>query len=122
VDLDDFKGVNDRYGHDLGDRLLIEMGRWLTTGTRETDTVCRLGGDEFVVLCTPVDGSDGLRDIVERLEAAPPASLVADGRIVSASPSIGAVLVEPDRGLEEALRAADTAMYRSKHAKQVLER
>jgi len=122
VDLDDFKGVNDRYGHDLADRLLIEMGRWLTTGTRETDTVCRLGGDEFVVLCTPVDGSDGLRDIVERLEAAPPASLVADGRIVSASPSIGAVLVEPDRGLEEALRAADTAMYRSKHAKQVLER
>ncbi len=121
VDLDDFKVINDRYGHDIGDRLLVEMGRRLTAATRETDMVCRLGGDEFVVLCTPVDGPDGLREIVERLETEPPAAVVVDGERATTGASIGAVLVEPDKGLEDALRAADASMYRTKRARQLLE-
>jgi len=121
VDLDDFKGINDRHGHDVGDQLLIEVGRRLMTATRETDMVCRLGGDEFVVLCTPVDGPDGLREIVERLETEPPAAVVVDGQAVTTAASIGAVLVEPDKGLEDALRSADASMYRSKRARQLME-
>ncbi len=121
VDLDDFKVINDRYGHDVGDQLLIDVGRRLMTATRETDMVCRLGGDEFVVLCTPVDGPDGLREIVERLESEPPAAVVVDGQAVTTAASIGAVLVEPDKGLEDALRAADASMYLSKHSRHLLD-
>lgn len=113
VDLDDFKSVNDRYGHEAGDRLLIETGRRMLTVTRRTDTVCRLGGDEFAILCTPVDGPTGVADLVDRLGARSP--MVTAGREpVSVGQSIGAIIVEPGEELDGALSRADAAMYRSK--------
>ncbi|MEX2550272.1 MAG: diguanylate cyclase [Nitriliruptoraceae bacterium] len=118
LDLDDFKEVNDRYGHDVGDRLLVATGGWLLAATRETDLACRLGGDEFAVLCAPVDGPRGLQEIVARLHADRPPSVLVDGHVVTTSHSVGAVLLEPNQELEEALRRADAEMYRSKHDNQ----
>ncbi|MEX0658570.1 MAG: diguanylate cyclase, partial [Egibacteraceae bacterium] len=113
IDLDGFKAVNDRYGHAVGDLLLIETGRQLRAATRGSDTVCRLGGDEFVVLCAPIDGHAGLRFMIDRLELMRTVVPTGEGS-VSVEQSIGAVLVEPAEDLDATLRRADAAMYRKK--------
>ncbi|MCL3861587.1 GGDEF domain-containing protein [Actinotalea sp. K2] len=114
VDLDDFKAVNDTYGHDVGDRVLIEAGRRLRGQMRGSDTVCRIGGDEFVVLCTPVQGAQALRALETRLASMPPVMTLVDDKPVTVSASVGSVMVGPDEDLDDALRRADAAMYRSK--------
>lgn len=118
IDLDRFKAVNDEHGHETGDRLLVEVARGLVDATRRSDTVCRLGGDEFVVLCHPIDGEGGLRDVVDRLQAVRPLVEVA-GSTVEVGSSIGAVLVDPDEDLDTALRRAVAAMYRRKRTATV---
>lgn len=115
IDLDDFKTINDTYGHETGDRLLVEVGRDLLTATRRSDTVCRMGGDEFVILCTPIDGVAGLQDVIDRLEVVQPAVEVA-GTSVTVGHSVGAVLVDPEEDLDAALRRADAEMYVRKRA------
>jgi diguanylate cyclase (GGDEF)-like protein/PAS domain S-box-containing protein len=116
LDLDGFKAVNDAHGHAMGDRLLVETGRWLLAETRAVDTVCRVGGDEFAVLCAPVDGARGLEELVDRLAAAPPVSVEVDGQTVAVRCSLGAVVVSRDDDLDRALDRADAAMYRVKRS------
>ncbi|MEX0835598.1 MAG: diguanylate cyclase, partial [Nitriliruptor sp.] len=115
IDLDRFKTINDSYGHETGDRLLMEMGRGLLTATRRSDTVCRMGGDEFVILCTPIDGTAGLQDVLDRVEVIQPAVEVA-GSLVTVGHSVGAVLIGPDEDLDAALHRADAEMYVRKRA------
>jgi diguanylate cyclase (GGDEF)-like protein len=119
IDLDVFKLVNDTYGHAVGDRVLIETGRRLRAATREVDTVCRLGGDEFVVLCAPIDGSDGIRDLVDRLASMPPLTVHAGGAEIAVAESVGSIMVEPDEDLDHVLRRADAAMYRAKRSRDL---
>lgn len=114
VDLDHFKAVNDTYGHDVGDRVLVEAGRRLRAEMRDSDTVCRMGGDEFVVLCTPVQGARALRALEARLTSMPPVMTLVDSKPVTVRASVGSVMVGPDEDLDDALRRADAAMYRSK--------
>ncbi|MGY1682647.1 diguanylate cyclase domain-containing protein [Geodermatophilus sp. SYSU D01176] len=110
VDLDGFKGVNDRSGHAAGDAVLRAVTAALGTVVRETDTVARLGGDEFAVLArtTPDDGEPlaaRLRDAVARVGA---------GSGVTAS--VGVTAVRPGDEGSEVLGRADQAMYRAKGA------
>ena len=119
LDLDRFKAVNDTYGHEVGDRVLVETGQRLRGAMRDVDTVCRLGGDEFVVLCAPIDGPQGLEDLVARLTAMPPVTVLVGGRVVEVASSVGAVMVEQDDDLDLALRRADAAMYRAKRRTRV---
>ncbi len=117
VDLDNFKEINDSYGHNAGDLVLTEVARRLSALARRTDTVARLGGDEFVVLCGDLDPhstSGLLGDRIIRSVAAPYAD---HGRDLSVTCSVGIATTgessdEPD-GL---IRAADTAMYEAKKA------
>lgn len=120
MDLDDFKAINDRHGHDVGDRVLIAAGRRLQAATRETDLVCRIGGDEFVVLCSPIDGEEGLRDLVDRLAGQSPPAVTVDGVEIQVGDSIGSVLLEADMDVDVALRRADEAMYLVKRTKRSL--
>ena len=114
LDLDGFKVVNDTLGHDAGDRVLVETGKRLRAATRAVDHVCRVGGDEFAVLCTWKGGPERLDDLVRRIWALPPVSMSVDGEPLVVRASMGAVLVEPEDSLDEALRRADAAMYRDK--------
>jgi diguanylate cyclase (GGDEF)-like protein len=114
VDLDRFKAVNDTYGHDAGDRVLIETGKRLVAATRQIDTVCRMGGDEFAVLCTPIEGRPGLDELVERIRSMPPLTVRVHDDAIAVTGSVGAVLVEPGEDLDRALHRADDAMYRAK--------
>lgn len=115
VDLDDFKGVNDRFGHDAGDVLLVEVAGRLRRTVRASDTVGRLGGDEFVVLLDdPVSAADVTliaRRIIEALQD--PVSAGVEPVPVGAS--IGVVTSGPGADTAEALlRRADRTMYAAK--------
>ena len=117
VDVDDFKSINDRFGHPGGDELLRRVGERLRSRVRESDTVARLGGDEFGVLllniARPEDAAVVVRKLLESLK--PPIDL--DGQPAQVTASIG-VAIYPDHALEaqRLIRLADAAMYRAKRA------
>jgi diguanylate cyclase (GGDEF)-like protein/PAS domain S-box-containing protein len=114
LDLDRFKEVNDTHGHDIGDQVLRATADRLVGATRELDTVCRLGGDEFVILSAPLGGEVDLDELVGRLRAMPPVAVDAAGTAVQVRCSIGAVIVAAAEDLDDALRRADSEMYRAK--------
>ncbi|WP_162245563.1 bifunctional diguanylate cyclase/phosphodiesterase [Modestobacter sp. Leaf380] len=114
IDLDDFKDVNDRLGHDVGDQLLTEVGTRLRTVAREGDTVARLGGDEFALL---LEGSDveEARAVAARVHEWLSRPVLVEGHSLTVSASIGLAEV-PAEGITGAdlLRNADVAMYMAK--------
>ena len=131
IDLDDFKPVNDRFGHDAGDRLLLELSGRLKQCVREVDTAARLGGDEFIVVVSDLDADFEAAkaqalSIAEKIrsEIALPyrvASLPDSGSNavveVQCTASVGVTLLRPtDEDADELIKRADAAMYRSKNA------
>lgn len=115
LDLDRFKSINDILGHHVGDLLLVEVARRLSTCVRETDTVARLGGDEFVVIQTRVVDTDNICRLAEKINRELSHSYDLNGHVVQSSTSIG-VAVYPQHGQDagELLQRADIAMYRAK--------
>ncbi|HYJ75211.1 MAG TPA: GGDEF domain-containing protein [Kineosporiaceae bacterium] len=114
LDLDGFKQVNDRLGHAAGDALLVEVARRVGECLGPHDTLARLGGDEFTVLAPDVLTVDELVALGERVLAATDGPSGATGIVVR--PSVGAVLLRPGGRADEALHAADSAMYVAKTA------
>ncbi len=117
IDLDNFKTINDTFGHDIGDDLLVEAARRVTACLRESDTVARLGGDEFTVILNDIDDS-GIEECIAKkiLEVlARPFALKNEQIYLSAS--IG-ITVYPDDALttDVLLKNADQAMYSAKKA------
>jgi diguanylate cyclase (GGDEF)-like protein/PAS domain S-box-containing protein len=113
VDLDEFKHVNDRFGHAAGDAVLAELGQRLRAAVRPADTVARLGGDEFVVVCEDVDEATALA-LGERLEAAVRRPLAVGGAEHRLTASVGIALGHDDA--DSLLAAADAAVYDAKAA------
>ncbi|HEX2674368.1 MAG TPA: diguanylate cyclase, partial [Polyangiaceae bacterium] len=117
VDLDHFKAINDTYGHDVGDALLVEVARRLSVSTRAEDTVARIGGDEFVVLIEDLEGAEGARRVAERIRNAFATPIVIDGKELNTTPSVGIALFPDDAAnLAELQRHADSALYEAKRA------
>lgn len=131
MDLDNFKPLNDTYGHDVGDLLLIEVGERLTRCVREIDTVSRFGGDEFVVMLSEFVNDhkrsmDQTGVIAEKIRASLEEPFLLrhkkkDGNEVTVehhcTASIGVAMFSKDKSTpEEILKRADVAMYRSKDA------
>jgi diguanylate cyclase (GGDEF)-like protein/PAS domain S-box-containing protein len=111
IDLDDFKGINDRWGHDLGDEVLREIGQRIEHSVRPGDTAARLGGDEFaVVLTEPVTPDDAV-GVAERLLTEIGRPLKTGSGPVYTGASIGIAFGSNDETL---LKEADIAMYRAK--------
>lgn len=117
LDLDNFKTINDSFGHATGDALLIEVARRLRDCTRETDTISRQGGDEFLVLLSNVMDADAITCVAEKILEQLEETINIDGKEISTSLSIG-VAVYPDDGkdIDTLLQLADTAMYHAKEA------
>jgi diguanylate cyclase (GGDEF)-like protein/PAS domain S-box-containing protein len=113
VDLDDFKRINDLFGHAAGDAVLAELGERLRGAVRPADTVARLGGDEFVVVCEAVDEATALA-LGGRLEEAIQRPLDVDGSEQHLTASIGIALGGGDP--DAMVAAADAAVYRAKAA------
>lgn len=115
LDMDNFKYINDRFGHGIGDRLLQEFGKRLTVTLRKSDFVARVGGDEFVILLRGIQQPERILAIAEKLIAVLSEPYQIDGKVIKASASIGAAIY-PEHGLDLIAleRSADHAMYDSK--------
>jgi len=117
VDLDGFKAINDSLGHDVADRVLVEVAHRLRREVRPSDTVARLGGDEFVIMCPGmVSGEPGADvEVGERLMRAVTRPIVIDTKEVTVTASIGiAYAAGAHATAEDLIRDADTAMYQAK--------
>lgn len=115
LDLDDFKPVNDNYGHDVGDRLLIEVAERITNCIREEDTVSRQGGDEFAILLNDVKSVLQYEVTMDRIHQALALPYLVDGIEHNVTASSGVTLYPSDDGdIDTLLRHADHAMYQSK--------
>lgn len=115
-DLDGFKSINDAYGHQVGDRLLVAMAERFNALLRPQDTLARLGGDEFVILLC-IDLPDDAVVVAERIVAAASEPLFLDQAELQISASLGIALYPDDAANERELMAhADAAMYHTKQA------
>ena len=115
IDLDRFKEINDHHGHHVGDAVLTEVAKRLTSGIRESDSVARLGGDEFVVLLDGVQGREDCLAAALKIEHELGKDRSFFGLDLEITASIGQAMY-PDDGQseDELIRAADAAMYRMK--------
>lgn len=114
TDLDGFKAVNDRYGHDAGDEVLVEAARRLTRAVREGDTCGRWGGDEFVLVVELGQPEAATRVIQRVVDAMDAPFVLRDGSSHRIGLSIGAVVASGNERVEALIAAADRAMYRAK--------
>lgn len=117
LDIDGFKGVNDRHGHHAGDEILVATARRLATCVRAGDVVGRLGGDEFAVLLPDVDGTEVPLAIADRVTSALREPIDVDGRRLTVTVSVGLHVASTAGATPESLlRAADRRMYLAKQA------
>ncbi|MGC1554685.1 MAG: EAL domain-containing protein [Bradyrhizobium sp.] len=116
LDIDNFKHINDYYGHSVGDALLIEVAKRLGLNLRETDMLSRISGDEFLLLLNPTESEEEVADYIEATLQRLKAPFFIDGSEIFASTSIGVSLF-PDHGrsYDALLQNADIAMYRVKN-------
>jgi diguanylate cyclase (GGDEF)-like protein len=115
LDLDDFKQVNDTFGHPAGDRLLASLAERLQSCVRPTDTVARIGGDEFTVLLDATDWRDDAIAVAERIVVELKRPFDVEGEEARVSASVGLAFSDPDRhSAADLLREADVALYHAK--------
>lgn len=122
IDLDRFKAVNDEYGHDEGDKVLIAIAERLQHSLRHDDSVARFGGDEFVVYLHGVTEMDVARSIADKIRHAVNKPIAGrDGQDYTVDASVG-VSLYPDDGLdvETLLRVADSRMFDQKRLHRIL--
>jgi diguanylate cyclase (GGDEF)-like protein len=117
VDLDEFKDVNDRFGHSVGDMVLVEVARRLEHVVRPGDVVARLGGDEFAVVASSLGGDEDATAIAERIVNAMAEPFVVAGEQLVLGASVGVATVD-ELGFDsdEFLEQADRALYLAKQA------
>ena len=115
LDFDDFKMVNDNYGHGMGDLFLREMGQKLKSAIREEDTLARLGGDEFILVLPELLDREDAVTLAEKLIDLGREPLILDGKEIKSSFSIG-ISLYPDNGnnYDTLLKKADEALYEAK--------
>lgn len=118
LDLDGFKPINDCYGHQIGDQVLITLAIRMKEALREGDTLARLGGDEFVAVLIDLDDAAGCTPLLERLLAAAAQPMVVDELCLHVSASLGVTFYpqKQDLDADQLLRQADQAMYQAKLA------
>lgn len=120
IDLNDFKLVNDKYGHETGDKLLAGISANLRSCLRNSDTISRYGGDEFVVIIEEIKNQEHIATILHTIQAAiSEPILIGTDTYITPKASIGTALYPDDAATPDALiKAADTSMYTIKKSKK----
>ncbi|MBP9713949.1 MAG: EAL domain-containing protein [Sterolibacterium sp.] len=117
LDLDGFKAINDRFGHNTGDELLIQLAQRMQAALREGDTLARIGGDEFIAILTDLDQPQDSEPVLQRLLQAAATPVLLNESMLSVSASIGVTLYPGDGAdADQLIRHADQAMYQAKQA------
>ncbi|MBA6389307.1 EAL domain-containing protein [Colwellia sp. BRX10-3] len=117
LDLDGFKHVNDAYGHDVGDELLIALSLRMKEALREGDTLARIGGDEFVAILAELTTSENFEPVLKRLLLAASEPVIVGNVVLNVSASIGVTLYPQDSvDADLLMRHADQAMYVAKES------
>ncbi len=115
ADLDNFKFINDRYGHDVGDEVLFAVGQMLREPLRDEDIVARWGGNEFMILL-PTANSEAAVNIAERLRAkATEIEMQAQGDRLRISLSVGIASIDKCTGIDDLMSTAENGLYQAKH-------
>lgn len=115
LDLDRFKMINDMLGHDVGDKVLVEVSARIKKSLREEDTVARLGGDEFVLLLPHIEQPEGIGKVAERICRILSQPIVVGTGEFHVTASIGIALFPQDgKDIDSLLKSADTALYKAK--------
>ncbi|TKI70845.1 EAL domain-containing protein [Sulfurimonas crateris] len=119
IDIDKFKEVNDTYGHDVGDKMLVTIAKRLLNSVREDDTVARIGGDEFVLIAKDIKSIEIVEQLARKLQRKIREPLEIDTHIFNVTLSIG-IAIYPQHGTtrQELLKNADIAMYEVKKTKR----
>jgi diguanylate cyclase (GGDEF)-like protein len=115
IDLDDFKTVNDVFGHDAGDQLLAHVANRLRNNLRAGDIAARVGGDEFVLVCDVASGSEAV-GIAERIRYAIQDGFHYDEQAIGITASVGVALSQPRDDVRTLTQRADMAAYIAKRA------
>ena len=115
-DLDDFKPINDNFGHHVGDEVLVEVADRLRACLRTGDELARVGGDEFTVLLRNVPDEQAARHVAERLLSALQPPFEVEGDTVDIGLSVGIALTQPGTAVDDLIDRADDALYRVKRA------
>jgi len=115
IDLDDFKDVNDEYGHEAGDQVLVKIAKRIKSSVRESDTIARIGGDEFIVLLHKTIDRDDIKATAEKILKKLTQPIEVKENEVKVSASIG-ITISPDDGidLDALMSKADSALYSCK--------
>ena len=116
LDLDGFKPINDTYGHQVGDELLIQVSKRLQASLRGSDSVFRIGGDEFVILIYQIESTEAVKRLSDKILMIMQQPFCVHGLVVRIGGSIGIRVSNTHGGesLEKILSEADTAMYWAK--------
>lgn len=117
IDLDRFKEINDNFGHDVGDMVLIEVARRLKGSIRESDLACRIGGDEFVLITKqlPEDADNRFAQLTQRLVSALSKPMMVQGESLLLSASVGVVICnDTESDAHILMKKADDALYQAK--------
>jgi len=116
VDLDGFKTINDTYGHEAGDHLLITLAGRMRLALREVDTLARIGGDEFAAVMVDLEDQRDCEPLLRRLLSAASQPVIYNNAVLQVSASVGVSFYPQGKNLsaEELLRQADMAMYQAK--------
>ena len=115
IDLDNFKSVNDTYGHDIGDNLLIDVSKRIKRVLKESDFVARLGGDEFCVVIKNISDRDIIAKIAQKINKTISTPFILNEQKINTTCSIGISLYPQDaKNLQKLIKNADSAMYQTK--------
>lgn len=119
IDLDGFKPVNDTYGHETGDLLLVEVAKILSGAVREQDFIARIGGDEFVIIFASIKASSELSSFIQRIKQRFAAPIDIQGRLCRIGVSVGISRCPEDGvSLKALMQAADRRMYGEKFSRR----
>ncbi|MEH6367690.1 MAG: GGDEF domain-containing protein, partial [Pseudomonas marincola] len=114
ADIDHFKLINDRYGHQFGDQALLHVSQTIMQIARDGDSCCRWGGEEFLIML-PVTDLQGARQLAERIRVEVSRNaLCLNGHDVGLTLTLGVVELQPHEGLDSAIARADEALYAGK--------
>ncbi|MBE0499137.1 MAG: diguanylate cyclase [Campylobacterales bacterium] len=115
-DLDNFKPINDTYGHDVGDKVLQHCADYFRSTLRSEDTICRYGGDEFVIILEEVDSFTTMKALAEKIMQITYSPALINGHVIPVEMSMGVSVYPTDAAGEDLIKKADEAMYKAKRA------